>query len=214
MSLAVVKLGGSTARAAEMGAWIDALAAARLPLAVVPGGGPFADLVRETQKRIGFSDAAAHAMAILGMEQFGHVIVDRHDRLAAAHTLDEMHDIIEQSRIPVWMPASLALGAADIPKSWDITSDSLAAWLAGRLDAGALLLIKQTDAVTGVHDLDSLVADGVVDPEFGRMLPAAVALYLAGPRHISTAASEFAAGDLPGTPIGRQESRGRRVAGR
>ncbi|RUU72932.1 hypothetical protein EOD00_40425, partial [Mesorhizobium sp. M7A.T.Ca.TU.009.01.3.1] len=70
---AIVKLGGSTAHAAEMKSWIAALAGSRLPIVIVPGGGLFADHVRETQTRMDFSDAAAHAMAILAMEQFGHV---------------------------------------------------------------------------------------------------------------------------------------------
>jgi aspartokinase-like uncharacterized kinase len=213
MRLTVVKLGGSTARAAEMDAWIDALAAARRPLVIVPGGGPFADLVRETQKSIGFSDTAAHRMAILAMEQFGHVLLDRHQRLAAAQTLEELRQALAQGRIPVWMPSSLAISAADVPASWDITSDSLAAWLADKLDAAALLLVKQTDAFSDADDIDSLAAEGIVDPALGRMLPADVVLYLAGPRHASSAGAALAAGDLPGTPIGRR-NRERRAAGR
>ena len=83
MRPAVVKLGGSTASAAGMDAWIAALAGSGLPLVIVPGGGPFADQVRQAQKRLGFSDGAAHAMAILAMDQFGHVILDRDERLIA-----------------------------------------------------------------------------------------------------------------------------------
>ncbi len=63
-----------------MDVWIAALAGSSLPLVVVPGGGPFADAgPRRRTARLGFSDAAAHAMAILAMEQFGQVILDRHE---------------------------------------------------------------------------------------------------------------------------------------
>ena len=64
MKRAVVKLGGSTAFDAEMDMWISALAGSALPLVIVPGGGSFADQVRQSQQRMGFSDEAAHAMAI------------------------------------------------------------------------------------------------------------------------------------------------------
>ena len=110
-----------------MDVWIAALAASSLPLVIVPGGGPFADQVRDAQKRMGFSDAAAHAMAILAMDQFGHVILDRHERLAPARSLDEIEHALTDGKIPVWLPSSMAIPAPDIPCSWDITSDSLAA---------------------------------------------------------------------------------------
>jgi dihydroneopterin aldolase len=87
---AVVKLGGSMAGAAELGVWIAALVDSTLPLVIVPGGGPFADQVRDAQKRMGFSDKAAHAMAILAMDQFGHVLLDRHERLVPARSLAEI----------------------------------------------------------------------------------------------------------------------------
>ncbi|TIT24935.1 MAG: hypothetical protein E5W78_22230, partial [Mesorhizobium sp.] len=117
----IVKLGGSTARAAEMENWIAALAGSKLPIVIVPGGGQFADQVRESQIYMDFSDAAAHAMAILAMEQFGQVILDRHERLVPARSLDEMVRALDEGKVPVWLPSSLALPAPDIPASWDMT---------------------------------------------------------------------------------------------
>ncbi|MBN9244377.1 MAG: dihydroneopterin aldolase [Mesorhizobium sp.] len=201
MRLAVVKLGGSTAHAAELGLWIAALAGSGLPLVVVPGGGPFANQVRDAQARMGFSDAAAHAMAILAMDQFGHVILDRHERLVPAHSVQDMERALAAKKIPVWMPYRLSLAAPDIRASWDITSDSLAAWLAGKLGAEALLLIKQTSAFSAADTLESLAAADVVDAGFAAMLPEAVALCLAGPQDAPGAAACLAAGTLPGIRI-------------
>jgi dihydroneopterin aldolase len=214
MRLAVVKLGGSTAQAAEMNTWIDALAASGLPLVIVPGGGPFADQVRDAQQRLGFSDKAAHAMAILAMEQFGHVILDRHQGLSAASSPDEARQMLARGQKPVWLPSSMAIGATDIPASWDIPSDSLAAWLAGKLDAWALLLIKQTNAFSGADDMHGLAAKGVVDAAFGTMLPDGVELHLAGPRDAASAHADLAAGRLPGRRIRLPANQMRRTAGR
>ena len=100
MRRAVVKLGGSTASSAEMDMWISALAGSTLPLVIVPGGGPFADQVREAQTRLAFSDMAAHAMAILAMDQFGHVILDRNERLAAAQSLDDIRALAGRKIVP------------------------------------------------------------------------------------------------------------------
>ena len=201
MKLAIVKLGGSTAGRPVLRVWVDALAAAGLPLVIVPGGGPFADQVREAQRRMGFSDQAAHAMAILAMEQFGHVILDGQERLAPARSLEEMRRALDVGQIPVWLPSAMALAAQDVPASWDITSDSLAASLAGRLDAEALLLIKQSIVFSESDDVDSLTAKGIVDAAFATMLPGGVDLFVAGPDDAVTVGAVLSSGKLPGVQI-------------
>ncbi|RWK37093.1 (5-formylfuran-3-yl)methyl phosphate synthase [Mesorhizobium sp.] len=198
---AVVKLGGSTADAAEMADWVAALAGSKLPIVIVPGGGRFADQVRETQIYMDFSDTAAHAMAILAMEQFAQIILDRDERLAPARSLEEMGRALDAGKVPVWLPSSLALPAPDIPASWDVTSDSLAAWLAGKLGANALLLIKQTGAFFGSDTIDSLAVRGIVDAGFAAMLPEGSDVHLAGPKDAAGAGALLAAGNLPGIRI-------------
>ena len=201
MKPVVVKLGGSLAKAAELDMWAAALAAAQLPLVVVPGGGPFADQVRIAQAQIGFSDRAAHAMAIHAMEQFAHVILDGRPRLVAARTVEDMRAALAMDKIPVWLPSVLALADPAIPQSWDITSDSLAAWLAGRLEAPALLLVKQSRDFSGADTLDGLMRKGVVDAGFAAMLPRSTQLRLAGPADAPTAAARLASGQLVGIRI-------------
>lgn len=201
MKATIVKLGGSTALDAELELWIAALAGSALPLVVVPGGGPFANRVREVQHRMGFSDRAAHAMAILAMDQFGHVLVDRNPRLVPAHSLSDLNRELAAGGVPVWLPSTLAIPAPDIRASWDITSDSLAAWLAGKIDAETLLLIKQNAGFSGHDDIAALTERGILDSGFGSMLPAGVDLYLAGPNDAVAAVASFAAGVLPGTKV-------------
>jgi aspartokinase-like uncharacterized kinase len=198
--------------AREFDLWVAALAGSVMPLVVVPGGGPFADAVRETQHDMGFSDAAAHKMAILAMEQFAHIILDRNERFAPARSLQEIGAVLAQGKVPVWLPSALALSAPEIPQSWDVTSDSLAAWIAGRLGAETLLLIKQTDGFSASDDVASLSARGVVDSVLPSMLSENVALRLAGPRDAAIAAADFASGKLPGTLVALASGRLRRTA--
>jgi dihydroneopterin aldolase len=141
-------------------------------------------------------------MAILAMDAFGCVIMDRQARMAPARSLDELERVLDEEKIAVWLPSSMTIGAADIPASWDITSDSLAAWLAGRIKAEALLLIKQTEAFSAEDSVADLMARGIVDPAFAAMLPGGVGLFLAGPADAAGARSTLAAGKLPGAKIG------------
>jgi dihydroneopterin aldolase len=150
---------------------------------------------------MGFSDDAAHAMAILAMDAFGRVILDGGARLAPARSLDEVVRVLDEGKIPVWLPSSMTIGSTDIPASWDITSDSLAAWLAGRIGAETLLLVKQTQAFSSEDSVADLMARGIVDPAFAEILPDGIGLYLAGPADAAGAGRALAAGTLPGTRI-------------
>lgn len=202
MTLAVVKLGGSSTFEPELRLWTEALAASGRPLVVVPGGGPFADQVRHAQKRVGFSDRAAHNMAILAMDQFGCILLDMSERFSPARTTDQISRALDRDQIPVWLPSSMVIGRKDIAASWDVTSDSLASWLAGQLGAGALLLIKQTRDISGGDRLSDLAKRGIVDPMLASTLPADIDLYIAGPKDVPTARGLLAAGSLPGVRIG------------
>jgi len=205
MSLAVVKLGGSTLADAALFGWVGALAQARMPLVIVPGGGPFANQVRNAQLSLSFSDAAAHAMAILAMDQFGVMLGDLNKRFVPARSRDDMVEAAGRGHVPVWLPSVMTPGRDDIPQSWDVTSDTLAAWLAGQLQADALLLIKQTRDIRVDDDAFSLSRRGIVDPCFPSMLPSGIALYVAGPGDLADAAKMLPRGELPGTRFRQAE---------
>ena len=197
----VVKLGGSTAGHAEMQRWIDVLASATFLLVIVPGGGPFADQVRISQKRIEYSDDAAHAMAILAMDQLGIVIAERHKRMRVARSIAEIDEVLYAGCTPVWLPSSMTLGAVDIPCSWQITSDSLSAWLAGKLRADNLLLVKQTDEYQHYASVPELAAAGIVDSMLPDMLGEGTSLHVAGPKVLDTLNLPLAS--IPGRMIMR-----------
>lgn len=194
--LAVVKLGGSFAGSPRLDRWLEAIASAAGEVVVVPGGGPFADSVREAQVSMRFSDRAAHAMALLAMEQFAYVLADRRSDFKLAGDMPEMRKHLAEGAVPVWRPLPMALAAPDVPASWNVTSDSLAAWLAGRIGAGRLVLVKHVEPPRD-RDVKELVADGVVDPEFPAMLRRAqVEAWIAGPDSYSALADRAPAPGL------------------
>jgi aspartokinase-like uncharacterized kinase len=137
----VVKLGGSLAGSGLLRPWLAALAG-RTDLVLVPGGGPFADAVRAAQPRLGFDDATAHHLALLAMEQYGRALCALQPGLAPAANPEEILNRLGSGLTPVWVPAAMVLADPGLRLGWDLTSDSLAAWLCGRLGAKALLLVK------------------------------------------------------------------------
>jgi aspartokinase-like uncharacterized kinase len=169
----VVKLGGSLHGSRHLRAWVEAVAAAALPIVIVPGGGPFADQVRIAQRRLKLSDAVAHRMALLAMEQFGLALTSLNGKLRPASRRTEILDCLRRRQVPVWMPTAMVVGRPDIPESWDVTSDSLALLLAKRLRARGLLLVKSARLPDKPTTAAALARRGIVDAAFPAMLAGA-----------------------------------------
>ena len=159
----IVKLGGSLHDTPALRRWLRWLATAPGPTRiVVPGGGPFADTVRTLQPKLGFGELAAHRMAILAMQQYGLVLQALEPALSLAETDAEL----QAARAAVWLPWLLAGREGAIEPSWDVTSDSLACWLAIRLAATDLLLVKSAPVPAGARGADQLAASDLVDMAF------------------------------------------------
>jgi aspartokinase-like uncharacterized kinase len=197
----VAKIGGSLWSSPQLPLWLAALRRYPFPLTIVAGGGPFADAVRKTQATMGFSDAAAHAMALLAMEQYALALADLDETLAPVETIDEARGAHDAGRIALWRPFATAHAASDIPPSWDVTSDSLAAWHAAQAGASRLLLIKSVD----VERPDDL-ARGIVDPSFS-LYAKQTRVFVAGPSSLSRAAEIFAQGGVAGVNMDAHFSR-------
>jgi len=140
----VVKVGGGTLQSpADLDtalAVLDGCADRRV--LIVPGGGPFADAVRETDRRIGLSDEAAHWMAIRGMDVFAELLVSRLARGVLVQSPGDIRTALEGGRLPVLAPSRWLRVEDPLPHSWDVTSDSIAAWLAAVIRARQLILLK------------------------------------------------------------------------
>src|SRR5439155_389049 len=191
-SLADAQIGRVTAALGE--------AARGRRLVIVPGGGPFADAVRQMFNRFGIGEEAAHWMAILGMDQYAHALVARISGAALVEGETEIAATLAAGRIPVLAPFRWLRTADPLPHSWDVTSDSIAAWLTGALGARRLVLIKPASRQP---------ASQLVDAHFVRALPAGV-------EHLILTDDDLAQLELAlreGGPQGRAPARQGRASG-
>jgi aspartokinase-like uncharacterized kinase len=178
--LTVVKVGGGLGR----GAGDDALRALclllgklgeRHTLLVVPGGAAFADAVRDHDRRFGLRAATSHRMAILGMEQFGWLLSDL---IPGAERCPDLAPAggFADGRTSVLLPARLALDA--LPASWHVTSDSIAAWVAGQVGAGRLVLVKEVDGLFAERPARGRPLARLTVAELAALRPGGVDAYL------------------------------------
>lgn len=160
----------------ELAQWLNVLAKfSDGKVVIVPGGGLFANSVREAQQISNVSDAVAHQMALLAMDQYGIMLAGMNPALVTASSELEIAERGWQHRGIVWLPSKMVLADDSIPKNWEITSDSLSAWLADKLGAEQLILVKskslltyQNEASTRPQDLrlQHLVDDELIDCQF------------------------------------------------
>ena len=149
----VVKVGGSLLP--EAGSIVSTLEGSRRPLLVVPGGGPFARLVRS----MNLPDEPSHWMAILAMDQFGWYM--------AAGGLPVTHEVSLPRRVEILLPYRVLRDRDPLPHTWDVTSDTIAAWVASELGID-LLILKSVDGIMRegalVPRVMETMACGEVDP--------------------------------------------------
>ncbi len=184
----VVKVGGGllavsgaldrTTRALEA-------AGARRPLVVVPGGGPFADAVRRFDAMHGLSPVSAHWMAILAQDQYAHILAERISGAVLVRDPETIAEAHLASRIPVLAPSRWLLAADVLPHTWDATSDSVAAFVAGAVDADLLVLLKPMGGPV----------EQLVDRCFHSTLPAGLAVAVLGVEGLERLAEIVGAGD-------------------
>lgn len=151
----VVKLGGSLYDSIPL--LVPVLSASPRPLLIVPGGGPFANAVRQA----GFDDETAHWEAIAAMERYGKYV--------ASFGLPVAEQPAEPETPTVFLPLRCLRERDPLPHSWDVTSDTIAAWAAAELGLD-LLLLKSVDGIFAegriLDHVNTRVTTDVVDPLF------------------------------------------------
>ena len=145
---AVLKVGGSLAEnvgtVKALCQQLGALAKTHR-IVVVPGGGEFADTVRRFDKKYGLSNSVAHKMAILAMDMYGLFLSDIS---VNSYVFDDLNQINhEKGKLPILLPSKLMFQDDTLENSWDVTSDSIAAYIAGLLDAKKLVLVTDVDGI-------------------------------------------------------------------
>jgi aspartokinase-like uncharacterized kinase len=163
----IVKLGGSLSQSDTLVNCLNRVEQNYPDRAVVivPGGGAFADQVRLAQHHWQFDDRTAHRMAILAMQQMALLIKGLKSDFSIACSVTDIWKQLHQQKIVIWSPDIIELDNAAIQASWDITSDSLAAWLAMTLSARELILVKSA-MIDENFSIQQLAKQNIVDKAF------------------------------------------------
>ena len=142
MKGAVFKFGGSLADSA--GEVLDALEKADVTALIVPGGGVFADAVRKDNP----DDDTAHWRAIAAMNRYGVFL--------SSFGFPATEDVkMPDKGISILLPERVMRTEDPLPHSWDVTSDSIALWIADKIHAPLVLLKSREGEFSDTSYIDS-----------------------------------------------------------
>jgi aspartokinase-like uncharacterized kinase len=207
---AVVKLGGSLLGERSLPSLLGTLGglAKTERLVVVPGGGPFANAVRRASAFHDPGADAAHWMAILAMDQHAHLLTGLLPAARLVVDLSEIAATTGERRLAVLAPFAWLRAADALPHGWEVTSDSIAAWVAGQLAARRLVLLKAVEGVAGVDgdllpegDPRSATLAGILDEYFPRALPPGIECWILSGRHPERLGELLRSGRARGTRV-------------
>jgi aspartokinase-like uncharacterized kinase len=114
-------------------------------------------------------------MAVLGMEQFGLLLSEL---IPGAARCDDVAAAVRAAsgRAAVLLPAKLTLDG--LPASWEVTSDSIAAWVAGKAGAGRLVLVKEAEGLFAQWPAQGAPIAAMTAAELGALAPGGVDAHL------------------------------------
>lgn len=184
------KLGGSLLQQVELPRRLLALFDAHPStcFTVLMGGGQAADLVRDWSAQFSLDDIAGHELAIAAMDFNTQLLRRLFPDWSVATCREECAHAVNTNSNPTLLSPTAFLEAEEhlagekLPRSWDVTSDSLAVWLAGRLGCDELWLLKSCPAPPADDPGDA------VDPLFHSTLPPGIIVRwcnLSGTRPVS-----------------------------
>jgi aspartokinase-like uncharacterized kinase len=140
----VVKVGGSLFD--QIPTLAPILNSSKRPLFIIPGGGHFADNVR----RCHVDEDTAHWMAIAAMEQYGWFI--------ASFGIPVTEKLRLCQKTTVFLPYQCLRMNDVLYHSWEVTSDTIAAWVAASLGLDLLVL----------KSVGGIIINGVLQPQITR----------------------------------------------
>jgi 5-(aminomethyl)-3-furanmethanol phosphate kinase len=167
----VAKVGGSLLDVPDLRdrlrRWLAGLGTARVLL--VPGGGAFADVVRQLDRTYALGGAASHWLALKTVDLNGEVLNCLLGQRPGAARTEELARFWEAKAVPVLGIIQFALVDKDrpdtLPANWTVSSDSIAARIATVTGARRLVLLKSTDLPAGI-DWEEAGRLGYVDGYF------------------------------------------------
>ena len=154
-------------------------------IVIIPGGGPFANIVRDLYRQYNLSETVAHWMAILAMDQYGFFLSNLSENAVTISSIDNTKELALSNKLVIILPFQILYKRDPLEHSWNVTSDSIAAHIATLINAESLILLKDVEGIfkhdpkqepseliaeLDRHDFNAFTTQKCVDKYFPKIL--------------------------------------------
>ena len=121
---------------------------------IILGGGEFANLIRKYDAVMNFSDEVNHWQAIDCMDIIAKLVNDKVSSTRLAYSIEDAQKISDNGLTPIFVVSEFLKKEDPFECTWDVTSDSIAAYIAHLLNAKLLIVTN----VNGIYTQDPKVS--------------------------------------------------------
>jgi aspartokinase-like uncharacterized kinase len=114
---------------------------------IILGGGEFANLIRKYDSEFNFSDETNHWRAIDCMDIIAKLVDDKVESTRLAYSLEDIKELSDEGFTPIFVVSQFLRTEDSFECSWDVTSDSIAAYVAHCLNANLFIVTN----VNGIY---------------------------------------------------------------
>ncbi len=114
-------------------------------LIITPGGSRFADQIRDIDTRFHLEKVTSHKMAILAVDQYGLLLSNLIPNSTVTYTISEA--VKPEKKPIILLPSRIMFKENPLEASWNVTSDSIATYIAYLTRAEKLILAKDVDGI-------------------------------------------------------------------
>jgi aspartokinase-like uncharacterized kinase len=116
---------------------------------VVPGGGPTDNTIESLDREYGFDPDTHHRACARAQDQTGLMICDSSlsDALRPCEDLEEARRCLDAGQVAVLLPSRLIFALDPFERTWEITSDAMAAYFAWLVRCPRVLILTNVDGI-------------------------------------------------------------------
>jgi aspartokinase-like uncharacterized kinase len=115
---------------------------------IIPGGGSFANFVRSLDEALQIGEDLAHWIAIYSINYNGMMLNRKYPNLESIEKLKTFQDA--KQMFCIFLPYNFLRKDDTLPHNWDVTSDSIALYVANKLKLNQCFLIKNIDGIFNI----------------------------------------------------------------
>ena len=112
---------------------------------IIPGGGSYANFIRNIDQKLNIGNDLAHWMAIYAMNHNGHLLSEKYSFIKPFEEFTELK--LSKELFSIFLPFKYLYQFDELPHSWDVTSDSITLYFAHKLELKECYLIKDVDGI-------------------------------------------------------------------